>query len=134
MCPLTAFTWLMHSTGVLNSWLRRWSVDATVSICLVLSIQSAAWNSHLNRAASESTTRRRTAPRARRRGTRLERHTWRESCKGTEEGNGVSLYEAWANYGQFSQTKLLKNYDNGKGMCHTHQVSSVLHVDVVAAV
>lgn len=88
MCTLPALTWLMHSTGVLNSWLRRCSADATVSICLVFSIQSDAWNSHLSRAASESTTRRRTAPRARRRGTRLERHTWRESCRGTETHQG----------------------------------------------
>lgn len=77
-------TWLIHRTGVLNSWLRWCSVDETVSICLVLSSQSAAWNSHLNRAATESTTRSRTRPWANKRGTRRERHTWRESCRQTK--------------------------------------------------
>lgn len=74
-------TWLMHRTGVAQSQLRRCSVEDTLSICLVFSCHSAAWNSPLNTAASESSTSRRTSPRASSRGTRRQRHRWRESCR-----------------------------------------------------
>lgn len=74
-------TWLIQRTGVLNSWLRWCNEEEKASSCLVLSSQSAAWNSDLNRAATESTTKSRIRPRANRRGTRRDRHTCRESCR-----------------------------------------------------
>ena len=114
VCVCVSVTWLTHSTGVVNSWLRRCSVDEMLSICLVLSSQSEAWNSHLNRAATESMTSRRTRPRVRRRGTRRDRHTWSESCRDTKLPSAcVGSVATWREAGG------------------SHQVGGVLHVHAV---
>lgn len=110
----SGITWLMHRTGVAKSRLRRCRVEDTASICLVLSCHSAARNSHLNTAATESSTTRRTRPRANKRGTRRERHSWREACGATP----------WS-----APPPSAANHRRAKS---THQVGGVLHEHAVA--
>ncbi|CAN9508004.1 unnamed protein product [Ophioblennius macclurei] len=83
MCVCVCVTWLTQSTALLNSRLRSFRPSDSAISCLFLFSQSSAWNSDLKRAATESTTKRRTRPRASRSRARWDRHAWRDSWRNT---------------------------------------------------